>query len=218
MKKLILSLLLLHTVAGTLLAQDEKEEEKKGGFKKENLFTGGNVTLSFFNHQTLIGANPIFGYKIADWLDAGLSFNYLYASAKDNLYFGDKVRQTVIGPGVFTRIYPVKFLFFQGQFEQNFIKQKYIYPGGSPTDVSKTDVSSFLVGGGIAQGREKGSTTFYYISILFDVLKNANSPYTTVVIDPNNPSNRRVDITPVIRAGINIGLFQGRYGKYNRYD
>ena len=212
MKKLILSLLLLHAAAVTVIAQDEKEEEKKG-FKKENLFTGGNVTLSFFNHQTLLGANPLFGYKIADWLDAGLAFNYLYAGARDNLRFGDKIRQTVVGPGAFTRIYPVKFLFLQAQYEHNFIKQKYIYPGGSPTESIKVDVNSLLLGGGLAQGREKGSTTFYYITILFDVLKNANSPYVNVSIDPNNPANQRVDITPIIRAGINIGLFQGRYGR-----
>ena len=67
------------------------------------------------------------------------------------------------------------------------------------------------MGGGLAQGRQKGSTTFYYISVLFDVLKNVNSPYVSVSFDPNNPSQQRVDVIPIIRAGINVGLFQGRY-------
>jgi hypothetical protein len=69
------------------------------------------------------------------------------------------------------------------------------------------------VGGGFASGREKGSTTFYYISVLFDVLKNINSPYVNVTYNPNDPSQQRVDIVPIFRAGINVGLFQNRYGR-----
>lgn len=195
----------------TTLVQAQDEEEK--GFKKENLFTGGSVTLSFFNGQTLLGANPIFGYKLADWVDAGIAVNYLYSSSRDYLEFNDKVRQTVYGPGVFTRLYPIKFLFIQGQFEHNFISLKYIpAPGGNYlADRNKTDVSSLLLGAGFAQGRERGSNTFYYISVLFDVLKNVNSPYVDVSYNPNNPAQQRVDISPIIRAGFNIGLFQGRY-------
>ena len=208
MKKYVLLASMFLLITTTLLAQDEEETK---GFKKENLFTGGSITVSFFNNQTILGANPVFGYKLADWVDAGLAFNFLYSGARDYSQFDDKIRQTVFGPGVFTRLYPVKFLFVQGQFEHNFSTLKYIYPGGSPTEKYKADASSLLLGGGFAQGRERGSTTFYYISILFDVLKNINSPYVNVSYDPNNPSQQRIDMTPIIRAGINVGLFQGRY-------
>ncbi len=189
-------------------AQDDEE----GGFKKENLFTGGSITLSFFNGQTLLGANPMFGYKLADWADAGLAFNFLYSGARDYLQFDDRIRQTILGPGVFTRLYPAKFLFVQGQFERNYSTLKYIpAPGGNYlADKNKVNANSLLLGGGIAQGREKGSTTFYYISILFDVIKDINSPYVNVTYNPDNPSQQRIDMTPVIRAGVNIGLFQGR--------
>lgn len=209
MKQLILLCVLALTFQ-TGFSQDREKDEEKGGFKKENLFTGGSVTVSFFNRQTVLGANPIFGYKIADFFDAGLSFNVQYASAKDNYAFNDKIKQTTYGPGVFMRIYPVNIIFLQGQFEHNFITAKYIYPGGSPIEKQKESVSSLLVGGGLAQGREKGGTTFYYISVLFDVLKNKNSPYTRVSVNPDNPSQTRVDIVPIIKAGINIGLFQGK--------
>ena len=208
MKKYVLLASMFLLITTTLLAQEEEEAK---GFKKENLFTGGSITVSFFNNQTILGANPVFGYKLADWVDAGLAFNFLYSGARDYSQFNDKIRQTVLGPGVFTRLYPVKFLFVQGQFEHNFSTLKYIYPGGSPTEKYKADASSLLLGGGFAQGRERGSTTFYYISILFDVLKNINSPYVNVSYDPNNPSQQRIDMTPIIRAGINVGLFQGRY-------
>jgi hypothetical protein len=212
MKKAILfagSFLLLVNV---LLAQDEEGEKK--GFKKENLFTGGSITVSFFNGQTVLGANPVFGYKLTDWADAGLAFNFLYNGSRDYYQYDDKIRQTVYGPGVFTRLYPVKFLFVQGQFEHNFSTLKYIpAPSGAQylADKRTTGTNSFLLGAGLAQGRERGSTSFYYISLLFDVLKNINSPYVNVSYDPNNPAQQRVDIAPIIRAGVNIGLFQGRY-------
>ncbi|HTD94177.1 MAG TPA: hypothetical protein VK644_10210, partial [Chitinophagaceae bacterium] len=208
MKKSILILLGLSLISASLFAQDEEDGK---GFKKENLFTGGSVTLSFFNGQTLLGANPVFGYKISDWVDAGLAFNYLYSSTRDYQVFNDKLRQSVIGPGVFTRIYPVKFLFIQGQFEQNYSTVKYMPGGGSPTERSKVDASSLLLGGGFAQGRERGSTTFYYISLLFDVLKNINSPYVNVTVNPDSPAQQRITMAPIIRAGVNVGLFQGRY-------
>lgn len=197
-------------VAATLVhAQDEEDR----GFKKENLFTGGSITLSFFNGQTLLGANPIFGYKLSEWADAGLSFNFLYAGARDYLEFNDKIRQTVYGPGVFARLYPIRFLFVQGQLEHNFITLKYIpAPNGSYiAEKNKVGVNSLLLGAGFAQGREEGSSTFYYFSVLFDVLKDINSPYVNVSYNPDDPSQQRVNITPIIRAGINIGLFQGRY-------
>lgn len=210
MKKCILALLGLCIMASSF-AQDE-EGENEGGFKKENLFTGGSVTLSFFNGQTLLGANPVLGYKLADWVDAGLALNFLYSSSRDNYVYDDKLKQTVLGPGVFTRLYPVKFLFVQGQFEHNYSTQKYSQPGGGPVEKAKADANSLLLGGGFAQGRERGSTSFFYISILFDVLKNINSPYVNVDYNPNNPSlPPRITMSPIIRAGVNIGLFQGRY-------
>lgn len=191
-------------------AQDDEEK----GFKKENLFTGGSVTLSFFNGQTLLGANPVFGYKLTDWVDAGLALNFVYSSSRDNYQFNDKIRQTVLGPGFFTRLYPVKFLFVQGQIEHNFTRVKYIDPPNNTTIIDikgRADATSLLLGAGFAQGREQGSTTFYYISLLFDVLKNINSPYVNVTYNPTNPSEQRVTMAPIIRAGMNIGLFQGRY-------
>jgi hypothetical protein len=213
MKKIsVLFLAFLMTITAVAQEREEEKEEKEKGFKAENLFTGGSVTLSFFNRQTILGANPIFGYKITDWLDAGLAFNYVYASARDysGYNYGDKLRQTVWGPGAFVRLYPVKFLFIQGQLEHNFINQKYFPPGSGSTMKFKEEANSLLLGAGLAQGRERGSTTFYYISLLFDVLKNENSPYVDVTQNPST-FEKRVDILPIIRAGINIGLFQGRY-------
>ena len=211
MKKMICICLGIAFSAMTLHAQDAEGEDKEKGFKKENLFTGGSITLSFFNGQTLLGANPVFGYKLTDWADAGLAFNFIYNGARDYQVFNDKIRQTVLGPGAFVRLYPVKFLFAQAQFERNFSTLKYVPPGGSPTEKNKANANSLLVGGGIAQGRQKGSNSFYYISVLFDVLKDVNSPYVNVTYNPDNPAQQRKTMQPIIRAGVNVGLFQGRY-------
>ena len=211
MKKYVLVSFIFLSAINALRAQDEEK-----GFKKENLFTGGSVTVSFFNGQTLLGADPMFGYKFADWVDAGLAFNFLYNGARDYYEFNDRIRQTVYGPGIFTRLYPIKFLFVQGQFEHNFSTLKYIPAAGSVSyigDRVTTGANSLLIGGGFAQGREKGSNSFYYISVMVDVLKNVNSPYVNVVYNPDNPSQQRITMAPVIRAGLNIALFQGK----NRY-
>ncbi len=206
--KRIFSIIAFLITSNILFAQDIEEEDK--GFKKENLFTGGSVTLSFFNGSTIIGANPIFGYKLANFVDAGVVVNFISTSRRDYLEFDDKVKQTVYGGGLFTRLYPLNFLFLQGQFEHNFINLKYTPASSNYLPYKETiDVNSFLVGGGYCQGRQPGSNTFYYVAILFDVIKNENSPYVDVAIDQNT-GRRSVRAVPLIRAGFNIGLFEGR--------
>jgi hypothetical protein len=212
MKQIILSAILLGAITSSVFAQDEKEEKNKG-FKKENLFTGGSVTASFYSGGTILGVNPMFGYKLANWVDAGVALNYTYQGARDVYAFNDKLHQNVYGPGAFVRLYPVRFLFLQGQFEHNFTHVKYTDPIGDVTK-SKADANSLLLGGGIAEGRRPGSNTFFYISLLVDVLKNHNSPYVNNVYDGGG-NLIRTDLVPIIRAGVNIGLFQG---KNNHYD
>ena len=192
----------------SVFAQDEENEK---GFKKENLFTGGSVTVSFFNGQTVLGANPFFGYKLANWIDAGVAFNYVYSSSRYYNVPDDKLRITTYGPGVFTRLYPISFLFAQAQYEHNYSIAKYTaVPGtGYQDDKLKVNSSSLLLGAGFAQGRSEGNNTFYYISVLFDVLKNMYSPYVNV-INPDTPQ-QRVIMTPIIRAGFNIALFRNKY-------
>jgi hypothetical protein len=210
MKKIILSLLVLTMAVPVIHAQDEEPE--KPSFK-ENLFTGGSITVSVFNGVTILGASPILGYKIANFMDAGLVFNYTYGGQRDVKEFDDRYRQHVYGGGVFTRIYPVNFLFAQAQLEHNFTKFKYIPTPGSvfyAPSSGKVDATSFLVGGGYAQGRGPGSNTFYYISVLFDVIKDINSPYVEIKLNPNT-GEYVVRGIPIFRAGMNIALFQGRY-------
>lgn len=209
MKRFILLFAVSTVLCVQLMAQDDEErEEKTKGFKKENLFTGGSVTASFFSGGTVLGANPMFGYKLANWVDAGIVLNYVYSGQRDVVYLNDKVRQHVFGPGVFTRLYPFNFLFVQAQIEHNFSKVVHKY---GAVDRYSTEANSFLVGAGIAQGRQPGSNTFYYFSLLVDVIKDRNSPYVRNVYEGS--TYVRTDLQPIFRAGINIGLFETRYGR-----
>lgn len=200
MKKYLLIVLLIGCNI-VLHAQDTNEDEKTGGFKKENLFTGGSLSVSFFNGTTALGVSPYFGYSFTNWLDVAASVNVNYISQRDVTVYGDKVRQTIIGPGAFVRLFPVKFLFAQAQYEHSFLTQKYVPASNSSyrQDKFKTDVNSLLLGIGYASGRETYNKTYYYISLSFDVLKLQNSPYV---------DNLQRSI-PIINAGFNIALFQG---------
>ena len=199
MKRTILTALVL-VLAITTFAQKE-DEEKKGGFKKENFFTGGDVAASFYSGGTSLGVSPYFGYSINRFIDVAASFNFNYTSQRDYDLYGDKVRQTVYGPGAFVRLYPVRFLFAQAQFEHNFIKFKYFPPSasGSPSTTTKLDANSLLVGAGYASGREEVGSLFYYFSISWDVAKVAESPYVDGL-------GRNF---PIIKAGLQVPLFQG---------
>ena len=198
-KKIILALSVLVLSTTSLFAQEEKGEEEKG-FRLENIFTGGSVSLAFYNNTFLIGASPVAGYSLTKWLDAGVVVNYNYTSYRDVEVFDDRLRQKVYGGGTFIKLYPVRFLFAQAQLEHNFIRQKYIPPNNGQILTALDDANSFLIGGGYTMGRYgRGGEPFYYLAILFDVSGNKNSPYTDAY-------GRTI---PIIRGGLQIPLFQG---------
>jgi hypothetical protein len=195
---------ILFSVASLAQASDDDEKKKEKFFKKENFFTGGTVGLGFAQGSFSLGLSPYFGYSVNKYVDVAVGFGYNYFSQRDIEYFGDKTRISVYSPSAFVRVYPLKFLFAHVQYEQNFITQKYFYPASFtlPAEKLSTSAGSLLVGPGYASGRDEDNKFFYYISVLFDVSGNKNSPYI----------DRLGRVEPVIRAGINIPLFQGSYG------
>ena len=204
-KHFLLVVFFINCSAIASFAQEEETEEKKG-FKKEKLFTGGSISISFSNQSFLIGGSPVLGYNLTRWADLGIVLNYTYTSYRDYQYYNDKLRQSVYGGGVFTRLFPVRFLFVQGQVEHNWIRLKYIpAPNtGMLSEVRQVSGNSVLVGGGYTTGRDPaGGSAFGYLAVLFDISDNENSPYT-------DNAGRAL---PIIRAGINIPLFQGGGGR-----
>jgi len=217
-KKIISLSIMIVLSLGFVAAQDkdkekDKENDKEKGTEsfKENLFTGGSVSLAFYNNTFLIGGSPVFGYSVTNWVDAGLVFNYNYTSYRDVSELNDHLHQSVYGGGMFLKLYPVRFLFAQVQAEHNFIRQKYLPAPGSPLvkEVVKGEADSYLVGGGYTTGRYgRGGEPFFYLSVLFDLSKNVNSPYTDAY-------GRTI---PIIRGGIQIPLFQGSNSNSNSND
>lgn len=201
MKKAIVLIFLALCFQAKAQQREDDNTDVKRGFQKEKLFTGGSVNLGFSSYTTSLGIAPQFGYSLTNWMDAGVVFNLNYISQRDYYNYGDKMRQTVYGPGAFVRLFPVNFLFATAQYEFNEIHSKYIPADGSSSTVANVNANSLLLGLGYAGGRYRGNNTYYFLSVSWDVLGDANSPY----IDGLGRS------FPVIRAGYNIGLFQRSY-------
>jgi hypothetical protein len=202
MKNTLVALLVFLSCHAFSQSGEDKKEERKSGFQKDKLFTGGSATAGFSSYSTILGIDPQLGYSLTKWADVGFTFNLNYTSQRDYEVYGDKLRQTVYGPGAFVRLFPVNFLFASAQYEYNMIHLNYIPAGNSNYTPDKYNVhaNSLLLGAGYAGGREYGSNTYYFLSVSWDVLGDKNSPY----IDGLGRSS------PIIRAGYNIGLFQGR--------
>ena len=207
MKRIFFIATCLFIVTQNLFAQKyqrNEESQDNGGSIKGSFFTGGSISLSFFDGSFLAGASPVFGYSVTKWADLGIVANYTYTSYRDYPGFNDKLHQNLYGGGVFTRLFPVKFLFAQGQVEHNWIRSKYKYASGAPDYVASISGNSFLVGGGYTTGRDPNNKSVYgYLAVLFDVGGDANSPY-------KDANNRAI---PIIRAGINVPLSFGNKEK-----
>ena len=180
-------------------AQDETETKKH--YDPTNWFTGGSISLGYgggSSYSTFIaGIHPHYGYTLAKWIDLAAVVNFEYQSQRD--YYNNKFRNTTYGVGMFTRIFPVHFIFIQAQPEYNFIRQKFIPNNASPTQNANLHAPSFLVGGGYTTSRSD-KNSFTYLSVLVDVIKDINSPY----VDGYG------NLVPIIRAGVNIGLNRGK--------
>ncbi len=175
-------------------------DEGEKGFKKENIFIGGGITLGFASNTFQIGASPEIGYSVAQWLDAGLGLNFNYASQSADPYYNGNVRYRNFnyGGGPFVRLFPLRFLFAQAQLEENWIKvnAKDYNTGISGENTYKS--TSFIAGVGYTQ-RIVGQSSFYTM-IGIDLMRDPNSPYR----DYNNAA------IPIIRAGFNFYLRPSR--------
>ena len=179
MKKWILLLTVLY--AGTAFAQDEdpvatkpKPVEKKG-FKKENIFLGGNLGVQFGSY-TFVNVSPQVGYHFNKHFEAGAGVNLQYVSQKVYDQYGNdfyKESYYVFGGNLFARVFPVRPVFLQIQPEYNWINARLKYYNSSyPVQKYTAHAPSLLVG--IGASFDGG-----LISIMYDVLQNPASPYSS---------------------------------------
>lgn len=211
MKKIALSVLVL-TISFISFSQQRNipptydnriNEPMENGFKKENLFLGGSLALGFGSYEFNIGATPEVGYSLNKSVDVGISLNLNYTSyrADPSYTYNNNTRSRIFnyGGGPFVRLYPLPFLFFQGQLEHNWLHYNQTdYSGAGNSGNFTVDANSCLLGIGYAQ-RVIGQSNFYFL-IMMDVLNDTYSPYR----DANNAA------LPVIRAGFNFYINSGR--------
>jgi hypothetical protein len=178
------------------------DEGMSTGFKKENLFAGGSLSLGYSGYTFNIGGSPEIGYSLNKWLDAGVLLNINYSSERADpgyVYNPDtRYRTFNYGVGAFARLYALPFLFFSVQPEYNFIDYSAKDMGTGVSATLNTQATSLLLGIGYGQ-RIVGHSSFY-IALLFDALDNQYSPYR----DYNGAA------LPVLRAGFDIYLHPNR--------
>ena len=196
----IFSMILITRIFAQRTPPTYTSDEGAKGFKKENIFIGGGITLGFASNTFQIGASPEIGYSIAQWLDAGLGFNLNYASQRADPYYNGNVRYRNFnyGGGPFVRLFPLRFLFAQAQLEENWIK---INAKDYNSDISREytyQSTSLIAGIGYTQ-RIVGQSSFYTM-IGIDLMRDPNSPYR----DYNNAA------IPIIRAGFDFYLRPSR--------
>lgn len=199
MKQIFFSIFILLTVTSLNAQNDNYSDEQSGGFKKENVFVGGSISLGFGSGSFGIGANPEIGYSVAQWLDAGIAANINYNSQRMYDYNGsgyyDAGRASIFnyGAGVFARVYPLPFLFIQAQPEINWISvsQKDNYGNKIKQTVNAPSLIGAL--GYTQRVITQGS---YFLMIGIDLINDKNSPY-------NDGYGHAM---PIIRGGFDIYL------------
>ena len=163
------------------------------GFKKENVFLGGSLSLGFGSGSFAVGGNPEVGYSIGRFLDAGLIFNLNYYSQKDLYNDGSSYSSFNYGGGVFLRAWPVPFLFAQVQPEINWISYTEKY-ANVPDYKNTVNAPSLITG--IGYGQHMVGQGNYFFMIGLDLLNEKYSPY----------SDGYGHAYPIIRGGFDIYL------------
>lgn len=190
MKRLIVAVLLMMG-AYTASAQGYVTDSSRG-VDKSRLMFGGSLGFSFGTY-TFVNVSPLIGYRFSQMFAAGININAQIASEK--LKVNDEVVErnnyTVFGGGVFARFYPFEQFFIHAQPEYNRIGYKQTIYDTDPWQRKTASylAPSLLLGGGYAQ--PIGNNSAFTISVLYDVLQDANSPYR----------NRAI-----ISTGVNLGF------------
>ena len=147
----------------TTVAEKERSSKKSKKNIKDNIFYGGYINLSFGSY-TVIGIEPMIGYKLTPKLSAGVKLRYDYI--QDDRYAKSYTTSTY-GGSIFGRylITPK----FYAQAEAATYSYEYYFSG------ERDWVPFVLLGGGIIQPLSE--RTWLNIQILFDVMQDNKSPY-----------------------------------------
>ena len=144
----------------------QKPAKQAQKINKNKIYYGGYANLSFGKY-TVIGAEPMIGYKLTPKLSVGGKFSYEYI--KDKRY-NEEYSTSNYGFSVFSRLRVTQGLYAHAEYST--MNYQLYYEDGSN---KRKWVPFLLVGGGISQPVTKN--TWFNAEVLFDVLQNKNSPY-----------------------------------------
>jgi len=179
MRKAIILILLLF-VSAVLFAGEKNDSNKKlsvpasysettlpapGGSR---IYYGGGFGLTFGSY-TRISIKPIIGYKITPKLSLGVTVEYEYI--KDKRYSTTQTYSNY-GGSVFTRFRIIPQIFLHAEYA--YMSYEFSTFAGNSV---REGVPFLFLGGGFSQQISPGVTA--YFQILFDVLNNENSPYSS---------------------------------------
>lgn len=130
---------------------------------RDNIFYGGYINLSFGSY-TVIGIEPMIGYKLTPKLSTGVKVRYNYI--KDDRYAKEYTTSTY-GGSIFGRYLVTPKFYAQAEAAS----YSYEYrPSGD-----REWVPFLLLGGGYIQPLSE--RTWLNVEILFDVMQDEKSPY-----------------------------------------
>ena len=131
---------------------------------KNNLFYGGYINLSFGSY-TVIGIEPMIGYKLTPKFSAGVKLRYDYI--QDDRYAKSYTTSTY-GGSIFGR-YLVTPKFYAQAEAASYNYELF------PFDGDREWVPFLFAGGGFIQ--PLGERSWLNVQILFDVMQDEKSPY-----------------------------------------
>jgi hypothetical protein len=150
--------------ATTVSAKAQPEKQKKS--VKDKLYYGGYFNMSFGGY-TVIGIEPMIGYKIVPRLSVGAKIRYDYMQDKR---YNETYTASNYGASLFTRLRVVRGLYAHAEYAG------YNYKKHNELGESDREWVPFLfVGAGY--NLNVGKRASVVAQVLFDVLQNEKSPY-----------------------------------------
>ena len=163
------------------LATKKSADSKSKRNIRDNLFFGGYINLSFGSY-TVIGIEPMVGYRLTSKFSTGVKVRYNYI--EDDRYAQTYTTSTY-GGSLFGRYFVTPKFYAQAE-AATYNYETFYFGGGSDREW----VPFLLLGGGIKQPLSE--RTWLNVEILFDVLQDDGSPYE--------------DWEPFFSIGIGAGL------------
>ncbi len=152
-------------------ANSTQNKTRKAPTIPDNIYFGGDFSLSL-GSNFYFSISPEAGYKISDFFHVGTGLYYMYNSVPQSNY-----SMSVYGGRVYTRIFPLKKLFLQGEYE---ILNAPRYDPLSGYKKGRTMVPGALAGLGYM---EKSSGRFgFYVEVLYNFILSDQTPYYNPVI------------------------------------